>query len=68
MTKKERLELLEECARYVFEFESDDWEDQLWENSLADPNQHVWSKAYRALHGEKEFKKYLNDYIERHGI
>ena len=57
------LSRLNECADYILEHEMVDFEEYVEGGS--DPYCHIYSVAYIALHGEKDFQALVEEILNR---
>ena len=58
-TTPDQIEKFKECARYIVEFEQDDWKDSVFNGDTVES--HIFAVAYRALFGESAFDEICAD-------
>lgn len=62
---EDALDPLLECARYIVEFEEEDWEEAVYHHGTEELFNHIFAKAYTALYGEAAFLEKAADLEEK---
>jgi len=60
---QERIQDLEECARYILEFEESDFENQFYNEPDFEPEKHIYAIAHLALHGKQSTDLMIREYL-----